>query len=148
VQSVLPPLPVSTARLVISGVLQPSYDICGDTFDYAIDGDVAHVAVFDAMDHGLDACRLASIGDEPVGEQSDPERFLTGVLTELDLRNGRLRWVNAGHPAPLLLRSQQVVSELHTSAVLPLGFAGQPSWSSGEAGPRALHIGLSCPHRV
>src|SRR3954465_7224251 len=48
----LPPLTFSTGHLVISGVLEPCYDVGGDAFDYAVNGDVAHLALFDAVGHG------------------------------------------------------------------------------------------------
>ena len=41
-----------------------------------------------------------------------PERFATGVLARLDLDDGRLRYLCAGHPAPLLLRDGRVVRSL------------------------------------
>ena len=45
----LPPLTFGTDRLVISGVVAPVYELGGDSFDYAVDADAAHVSIFDAM---------------------------------------------------------------------------------------------------
>ncbi|HEY0534332.1 MAG TPA: PP2C family protein-serine/threonine phosphatase, partial [Actinoplanes sp.] len=39
---------------------------------------------------------------------------------------GMLRYANAGHPAPLLLRSGHVVHELSKGRRLPLGLGGPP----------------------
>ncbi|WP_249645418.1 PP2C family protein-serine/threonine phosphatase [Nocardia sputi] len=47
--------------------------------------------------------------------------FATAVLTELDLRSGRLRYINAGHPDPLLMREGKVVKPLHAGHCCPLG---------------------------
>jgi serine phosphatase RsbU (regulator of sigma subunit) len=47
--------------------------------------------------------------------------FVTGVLAELDVRSGRLRYVNAGHPRPLLLRDGRVVKELTGGRRIPFG---------------------------
>ena len=41
-----------------------------------------------------------------------PDRYATGVLARLDLDDGRLRYLCAGHPAPLLLRDGRVVRRL------------------------------------
>ncbi|WDZ87438.1 hypothetical protein [Micromonospora cathayae] len=61
----LPPLTFATERLVISGLLEPCYDVGGDAFDYAVNGDLAHRALFDAVGHGtqggLRAAVLAAI---------------------------------------------------------------------------------------
>ena len=48
-----PPLTFGTHRVVISGLLAPAYEVGGDAFDYALNGNIAHVAVFDAVGHGL-----------------------------------------------------------------------------------------------
>ena len=39
----------------------------------------------------------------------DGGAFVTGILGELDVASGRFRYVNAGHPPPLLLRDARVV---------------------------------------
>ena len=61
----LPPLSFSTGHLMISGIMEPSYDVGGDAFDYAVNGDPAHLALFDAAGHGsaggMRAVVLASI---------------------------------------------------------------------------------------
>ena len=44
----LPPLSFSTGHLMISGILEPCYDVGGDAFDYAVNGEIAHLALFDA----------------------------------------------------------------------------------------------------
>jgi len=50
------------------------------------------------------------------------------VLAELDTDTGLLSWVNAGHPAPLLLRRGRLVRSLHSHPTLPLGLVinGRP----------------------
>jgi serine phosphatase RsbU (regulator of sigma subunit) len=46
---------------------------------------------------------------------------VTGVLAELDVASGRLRYVNAGHPPPLLLRDGRVIKELTAGRRVPFG---------------------------
>jgi serine phosphatase RsbU (regulator of sigma subunit) len=159
--NLLPPLTFGTDRLVISCVLAPVYRVGGDSFDYAVDGDMARFALFDAMGHGLDAGLLATVAvaayrnsrrqgldlpdtvrfiDAAIASTFGPERFVTAVLAELDLRSGRMRWHNAGHPAPLLLRGGRVVKVLETEPGLPLGLGGdvETVWQQLEPGDRVL----------
>jgi serine phosphatase RsbU (regulator of sigma subunit) len=49
----LPQLTSSHERLALTAILQPCYDIGGDGFDYAVDGDVARLVIWDAMGRGL-----------------------------------------------------------------------------------------------
>ncbi|MGX5655930.1 PP2C family protein-serine/threonine phosphatase [Geodermatophilus nigrescens] len=126
----LPPLTFGTERVVITGGLEPAYDIGGDTFDYAVNGDVADLMVLDAVGHGLPAAVLASVAvgayrharrsqldlpdisrhvNDAISSQFGASQFATGVLARLDLASGRLRWINAGHPEPLILRGTAVI---------------------------------------
>lgn len=139
---VLPPLTASTQRITISAVLEPSYDIGGDGFDYAIDGHHAQMAIFDAVGHsmkagltcstviaairstrraGYDLATQADAADAAVLDQFTDARFATAVLADLDLETGLLRYVNAGHPRPMLLRAGKMVRELRDGRRLPLG---------------------------
>ncbi|WP_228952724.1 PP2C family protein-serine/threonine phosphatase [Streptomyces sp. R1] len=38
-----------------------------------------------------------------------PDKFCTAVVAQLDLVTGVLRWVNCGHPAPILIRDERLV---------------------------------------
>jgi hypothetical protein len=157
----LPPLTFGCDRLVISGALAPAYDLGGDSFDYGVDTDTARIAVFDAMGHGLEAGLLATVAvaayrncrrqrlklgetaaaiDEAIAVRFGPERFVTGVLAELDLQSGRFRWIRAGHPAPLLLRGSKVVKTLWADGGQPLGlgFPGDETEESLEPGDQVV----------
>jgi hypothetical protein len=138
----LPPLTFTGERVVVAGALEPAYEIGGDTFDYAVDGDTVHLMVLDALGHGLGAALLASaavgayrharrglldlpdtaaVVHQVIAQEFGPERFATGVLARLDTSTGRLRWVNAGHPPPLVLRDGGLVQVAPCPPDLPLG---------------------------
>jgi serine phosphatase RsbU (regulator of sigma subunit) len=138
----LPPLTFVTPRVVIAGLLEPAYEVAGDAFDYALNGDTAHLAVVDPVGHDLTASVLAAVTvgsyrhsrragldlaathaaiDQTVAAQFGGERFVTGQLAELDCATGRLQWVNAGHPLPLLVRRAKVVDTLACQPAPPLG---------------------------
>jgi sigma-B regulation protein RsbU (phosphoserine phosphatase) len=138
----LPPLTVSCERLVLSAILEPRYDIGGDGFDYAIDGPFARMMIFDGVGHGLKAglaCTVAMVAiraarragqdlyeqaraaDAALLEQFSDARFVTGILAELNMDTGLLRYINAGHPWPVLLRGGKAVRELPGGRRMPLG---------------------------
>lgn len=138
----LPPRTIGTAHVISTAVLEPAYELGGDAFDHALNETTLHAAVLDAMGHNLAsglttavslaACRNArrTGADLPELVQSVddalaqwlPDQFCTGVLIQLDLASGVLRWTNCGHPAPLLIRDQRLlVDALEREADPPMG---------------------------
>jgi serine phosphatase RsbU (regulator of sigma subunit) len=138
----LPPLSFGTDRLVITGGLEPAYDIGGDSFDYAVNGGSADLLVLDAVGHGLPATVLASVAvsayrharrsaldlpematavDAAIAGQFGASQFATAVLGRLDVETGRLRWINAGHPEPLIVRGSSLVRLPRCPPSRPLG---------------------------
>jgi serine phosphatase RsbU (regulator of sigma subunit) len=77
--------------------------------------------------HGLDLIDTFTAIDEVVADQFGPERFVTGQLARLDIATGRLRWVNAGHPRPMLLRDGRPIEDLQCETSLPLGLGSVPT---------------------
>lgn len=139
----MPPLSFATEGLVITGLLEPAYEIGGDALDYAIDGDTAHLSIFDAMGHDQAAgltvalatgtCRnsrrhhrsLAETSvdiDTAIGNHFDRRRFATGIVANLDNRTGLFSWVNRGHPPPLLIRQGRWLKQLECRPTPPMGF--------------------------
>jgi hypothetical protein len=151
----LPPLTYGCDRVVISGLLEPAYEVGGDVFDYAVNADVAHIAMFDAMGHSVDAgliaaaalaayraCRrearsiaeTASVIDETLATQFGGERFATGFICQLNLETGRVLYLSAGHPEPLVVRDARVVRTLVDGRRLPFGMPdGLPDVASSVA---------------
>jgi hypothetical protein len=141
VWGLLPPLTFATDDIVVTAILEPCYDVGGDVFDYALNGDVLSVGLFDTCGHGIKASTLASLvvntyrnarrtglGLEDVASSIDkwvraewPGLFSTALLLELDRVTGKLRTVNAGHPGALLLRDGKMIKELPGPTALPLG---------------------------
>jgi serine phosphatase RsbU (regulator of sigma subunit) len=75
---------------------------------------------------------------EAISETFGGERYATALLLELDVASGRLRWLNAGHPEPLLIRAGKVVKTLSTAPCLPLGLpfeASQPQEATESLEP-------------
>jgi hypothetical protein len=158
----LPPLTFATERFVVTAQLEPWNEVGGDAFDYSIDGDTLHLAVFDAMGHGLGATMLASVAlaayrnarrsgqdlritsttvDRIMSERFGDDSFVTGVLAQLDLVTGELTMLCAGHPAPVLIRGGRVVGEVSVEPGLPFGLgreADQVTTTSLQPADRLL----------
>ena len=160
-RALLPPLTFASDHVEIAAMLEPAYEVAGDAFDYAVNGCEAHFAIFDAMGHGLEAARMANLAvaihrhgrrhgtglletfmviDAAVVAAFGPEHFVTGQLAVLDLRTGRLTYVNGGHPRPLLLRGTTIVGELAAEVGTPMGLGISPviNETSLEPGDRVI----------
>lgn len=76
--SLLPPLAMPIPQVSVAGILEPAYNVAGDSFDYALNEDILHVAMVDAMGHGLDAATMATVA---VGAYRHARRSAIGLST-------------------------------------------------------------------
>ncbi|WP_329031560.1 serine/threonine-protein phosphatase [Streptomyces sp. NBC_01725] len=126
----LPPRTIGNARALSTAVLEPAYEIGGDAYDHSMTRSTLHVDILDSMGHDLAAgmttavalagCRSARRDGGDLAEVAHtvddalarwlPEQFCTGIISQLDLAGGRLRWCNCGHPPPLLIRGDRVLT--------------------------------------
>ena len=141
----LPPLATISSEVAVSGILEPAYEIGGDSFDYALNPGRLDFAIVDAIGHGLSAV-LMSIAvinslrntrrergtfegayrqaDEIIERHFGNSNYVTGQFGSLDLSSGLLTWVNAGHLLPMLVRNGSYVGELKCAPSMPLGLSG------------------------
>jgi serine phosphatase RsbU (regulator of sigma subunit) len=138
----LPDGALEVGRLVFNGHNEPSEEVGGDYFDYFElgQGRVGFV-IADVTGHGLAAAlmmanfqaavRVALTADVPLTEvaarlnqlvcvNTGPSVFITTVIARVDTETGAVEYVNAGHPAPLLLSRHGVDCAIDGIA-LPLG---------------------------
>jgi serine phosphatase RsbU (regulator of sigma subunit) len=158
----LPPLACGGSLTSIAGVLEPAYSTGGDSFDFAINGDLLEFIVIDAVGHGMSAVlkSIAAITTyrnvrregggltatyNEIGrvmiEQFGDCNYVTGLIGSLRMSSGELTWINAGHPQPLLVREGSLDDELWCAPSLPMGLGGAVrdirSWTL-QAGDRLL----------
>lgn len=57
----LPPLTLQCPWASVAGLLQPAYQVAGDGFDHALNGDRLDLAVFDGMGHGIGSSTLTGL---------------------------------------------------------------------------------------
>ena len=110
--------------------LEPASSIGGDTFDYSLARDLLHLSITDAVGHGVHSALTATLcvgglrnarrrgltlveqaeaaNQALLDNAPDKSAFVTGMVGRLDLHSGVLDVVNAGHPAPLLVRDGAV----------------------------------------
>ena len=137
----LPPLTFAVDGTVVTAVLEPCYDVGGDAFDYAANGDILHVALFDTVGHGIGASGLTTLTlntyrnarrsgltladtcrsiDKWIRAQF-PGSFVTAIMAEFDTRGGMYHRISAGHPAELWLRGGRPLTPPPSPTALPLG---------------------------
>jgi hypothetical protein len=138
----LPPRTIGTTHAVSTAVMEPAYEIGGDAFDHALTDTTLHAGILDSMGHNLAsglttvvslaACRNARRTGADLSELVDsvdealaewlPDQFCTAIVCQLDLATGGLRWINCGHPPPLLIRDQRLMAgAMERDADPPLG---------------------------
>lgn len=169
----LPLQALSGDGFAAAGKILPTYEVGGDLFDISWGPRGPWLTVADALGHGLrssllahaaigtarharrcglDLAAQAEMADRTLLQQWDGLNFVTAVLTELDLEAGVLRWVNAGHPPPLLLRDG-IVEVLGMEPQRPLGLLEETAYVTHEVpvrpGDRLVLVsdGMSEAHR-
>ncbi|XVS60942.1 PP2C family protein-serine/threonine phosphatase [Actinosynnema sp. CA-299493] len=111
-------------QFTVAGALVPADDIGGDTYDYTLDRETLHLSMTDAVGHDVASALTATLlvgalrgarraGRDLAGQARQANQAMldhgggslaTGLLLRVDLISGAGELVNAGHPAPLLLR--------------------------------------------
>jgi len=131
----------SDQQFSVAGQLIPAYDVGGDCYDYNVGVEHLDLSSLDAMGHGVGASVLAGLatavmrnarraGEGPAGqialadrqllEQFGGAQFVTALAMRLNLTDGHLDVVNAGHPCPWLVRHGQAIA-LELEPQLPAG---------------------------
>ena len=151
-QNLLPSTPPALAGLDVSGRNVPADAIGGDYFDWLEldDGQLA-VVVGDISGHGIPAALLmahlrasfhavAQAGRSPeeivtamnraLARATSLGKFATFFLGVISVREGRLRFCNAGHNPPLLFRGGTL--HLLQSTGLPLALMEDERYTGGE----------------
>jgi len=137
--------------LAISGIHTPCLEVGGDYFDvFPLSNDRTAFLIADVSGKGLGAALLTTmlqgalsgmtIGADPLQvfhhinrflcEHSQLGRYATlffGILHA----SGRLEYISAGHPSPLLIRKGQV-SELYTTGSFPVGLIPEADYEARE----------------
>ncbi|HEU4811240.1 MAG TPA: PP2C family protein-serine/threonine phosphatase [Nocardioides sp.] len=158
------PQTCEAGAFTLAGWLEPAAGIAGDTFDFSLGRNELHLSLTDAMGHGVAAALTATLcvgslrnsrnEDASLLEQLEAanralvdhaiagalEDFVTGLVGRVDLRNGTMDLVNAGHIAPYLARGEHVRA-IELPVDLPLGLFRSTTY-------RASHLSLEPGDRI
>lgn len=150
-QALLPQGLTDFPHLDVSGVQHPCHEVGGDYYDvFPIGDDRTAVLIADVSGKGLGAALVTtmlqgalsglSTGADPAKvfgqinrllcRHSEVGRYATVFIGILG-KDGKLDYINAGHPSPLLLRRGQV-SELYTDGSFPVGLIPEAEYSSAS----------------
>jgi serine phosphatase RsbU (regulator of sigma subunit) len=148
-------------QLTVSGWLEPTNAVGGDTFDYSLDRDTLHVSITDAVGHDVHAATLATVlvgslrngrrrelglleqaatANDALFEHSGVGDFVTGQLVRVDRHTARMSIVNAGHPFPFRVRAG-VVDQIELDIDMPFGIGPGRAFT-------AQHVDLTPGDRI
>src|SRR6267143_1450074 len=133
------------AGLEIAGMMQPSKGVGGDHYDYIpIDAHTIQVVIADVAGKGVPAAllmaataaalRLEATHDRnmlrqverlnaEIGAVSDPERYVTLLVAEIDTHKRIIHYVNCGHNPALLFRAKTGTLTRMDSSCPPIGLS-------------------------
>jgi sigma-B regulation protein RsbU (phosphoserine phosphatase) len=138
-------------HMAITGMHYPCHEVGGDYFDaFSAGEERTAFLIADVSGKGLGAALLTmmlqgalsamALGTDPVRlfnhinkflcEHGGVGRYATMFFALLD-RDGRLEYIKAGHPSPLLLRRGQV-SELYSEGSFPVGLLADAEFTSAS----------------
>jgi serine phosphatase RsbU (regulator of sigma subunit) len=153
-QDLLPRAPLAEGVVEVTGVNLPCHAVGGDYFDYfrLADGQLA-VAIGDVSGKGIPAALLmsnlqatlrgeCSHGAEVtkvvehanrllMDSMEGSSKFITFFFATVDPATRRLRYTNAGHNPPLLVRRDGALEKLETGGLL-LGIFPLATYDAGE----------------
>ncbi len=155
-RGLIPARTLKTGRLVLAGHNEPSEAVGGDYFDYF---DLGHgklgLIIADVTGHGLAAAlimanlqaavRVALTADAPLRDvalrlnrlitvNTASNVFITAIVGRVDVETGHIEYINAGHPAPLLIRGDRVLVEQDGHA-LPFGVSEDERYTVQQIEP-------------
>src|SRR6266851_1394115 len=131
--------------LEIAGMMHPARDVGGDYYDYIpIDAHTIQVVIADVAGKGVPAALLMSATaaamrleanrdrnmleqvdrlNTEIGAVSDPERYVTLLVAEIDTHKRIIRYVNCGHNPALLFRAKTGTLIRMESSCPPIGLS-------------------------
>lgn len=146
----LPGRALSGPNFLVAGQLEPAYAVCGDHFDWSLDGRRLTLTTLNGDGAGLDATMLtvlavaamrnarrsggnlieqAELACDTVFGAHGGRRHVATLLLEIDVETGAVEAVDAGSPLALRVRGGQI-GRVDFDRQLPLGMFGESHYES------------------
>lgn len=160
----LPGRSLGDDRFLVAGQLEPAYDVRGDHFDWALDGDVLTLTVLNGHGDGTESALLtalavnamrnarrcgadiveqAELASDAIHSRYSGAAHTATLLLEIDLVGGGVAAVDAGSPHCLIARAGGV-ERVSLEQQLPLGMFGEAHYEKQrfrlEPGDRMLVV--------
>jgi sigma-B regulation protein RsbU (phosphoserine phosphatase) len=141
----LPPGKPAIAGLEIAGMMHPAHGVGGDYYDYfPIDAHTTQIIIADVSGKGVPAALLMSATaagmrleanrdrnmlqqverlNTEIGAVSDPEKYVTLLVAEIDTTKRIIHYVNCGHNPALLFRAKTGTLTRLDSSCPPIGLS-------------------------
>jgi len=153
IPKIFPPFP-DRRDIDIYAVLEPARQVGGDLFDFFfLDDETLCFAIGDVSDKGVPASLMMAITitlfrartdinmevseivssiNRDVSKDNENLMFVTFFMGILNMRTGELKFCNAGHNYPLLLRKDGQLESLAETHGVPLGINEQQVYNEGK----------------
>jgi serine phosphatase RsbU (regulator of sigma subunit) len=123
---------VDVLNLPSGNVLLVVADVCGKGLPASLVSSSLHTMVHAVTAAGADLLNLTYLLNRHLLAYLPANRFVTGILIELNPKTGQLQFINAGHPAPLLLDYAGNKRALEMGDFEPLGLRDVDYQLSGD----------------
>ena len=143
----LPSGTLSVAGLEIAGMMHPARGVGGDYYNYfPTDSHTIQIVIADVSGKGVPAALLMSATaaalrleanrdrdilaqvarlNTEIGAISDPARYVTLLVAEIDMHERVIHYVNCGHNPALLFRAKTGALTRLNSSCLPIGLSSE-----------------------
>lgn len=136
----------------VFALMNPAKEVGGDLYDFLVKNEKLYFCIGDVSGKGIPAAMVMAVTralfrtstshdshpgkivsgiNEMIVDDNDSSMFVTLFVGVLDLPTGRLRYSNAGHNPPLLIKSSSV-EPLPCDANLPLGIMENWKYTTQE----------------
>ncbi len=78
-------------------------DVCGKGMPAALVSSSVHTLVHASIGAGADLLQTATLLNDHLLQYLPRNRFVTGILIEIDPATGQMNFINAGHPSPIVI---------------------------------------------